>query len=70
MTDDIMSKQKTKKSVFRRFKITGSGKVTRRVAFGRHLRSKKSAAQKRHYAKRLVVTGRIARRVRRAIAIA
>ena len=63
-------KQKTKKSVYRRFKITGSGKVTRRVAFGRHLRSKKSASQKRNYAKKLVISGRIARRIRRAMAIA
>ena len=65
-----MPKQKTKKSVSRRFKITGSGKVTRRVAFSRHLRSKKSAAQKRRYARKLVVTGKIARRVKREIAIA
>lgn len=62
-------KQKTRKSAIRRFKISATGKVLRRVAFGRHLQSNKSGSQKRRYAQNLVVTGKIARRIRRAIAI-
>ncbi|KKU56080.1 50S ribosomal protein L35 [Candidatus Amesbacteria bacterium RIFCSPHIGHO2_02_FULL_48_21] len=63
-------KQKTRKSAVRRFKITGSGKILRRVSFGRHLKRNKSASQKRGYRRHLVVTGKIARRVKRLMAIA
>jgi large subunit ribosomal protein L35 len=64
-----MVKAKSHKSATRRFKITSTGKVMRRVAFGRHLRRKKSAAQLRRYRKNVVVAGKIARRVKRLIAI-
>lgn len=37
-----MPKQKTKKSLLNRFKITKSGKVLKRQAFRRHLNAKKS----------------------------
>ena len=63
-------KQKTNKSATRRFKISATGKVQRRVAFGRHLRRKKSARQLRRFRNPKVVTGRIARRVKRLIALA
>ncbi|HJZ05111.1 50S ribosomal protein L35 [Candidatus Amesbacteria bacterium RIFCSPHIGHO2_01_FULL_48_32] len=63
-------KQKTKKSAARRFKITGSGKVLRRVAFGRHLRRSKSAAQKRRYSSHHLVTGPRARKIKRLLALA
>lgn len=63
-------KQKTRKSASKRFKITKTGKVLRRISFGRHLRSNKSSAQKRKYRTTQLVTGRIARRIRRAMAIA
>lgn len=39
--------QKTKKSVAKRFKITGSGKVMRRSPGQRHLMTSKSVKQKR-----------------------
>lgn len=63
-----MNKQKTRKSVTRRFKITAGGKLLRRRAFGRHLRKTKSAAQKRRYSQNQEVTGRIARRYKRLMA--
>jgi large subunit ribosomal protein L35 len=66
----MANKQKTRKSVSRRFKISATGKVIRRVAFGRHLRRKKSAAQLRGYRQTKQVTGKIARRVKRLMAIA
>lgn len=65
-----MAKQKTNKSAAKRFKITASGKVMRRVAFGRHLRRKKSAAQRRQFRGNQEVSGPLARRVKRLIAIA
>ncbi|MEK9200462.1 MAG: 50S ribosomal protein L35 [Patescibacteria group bacterium] len=66
----MSNKQKTRKSVAKRFKISGTGKVIRRVSFGRHIRASKSAVQKRRYRKSAVLTGRVARRVRRLLAIA
>ncbi len=63
-------KAKSRKSISRRFKVTGSGKITRRVAFGRHLRRNKSRTQTRKYKKSVLVTGKIARRVKRLMAIA
>ena len=46
-----MPKQKTKKSVIKRFKITKSGKVLRRQSFKRHLNVKKSSKRKRKLSK-------------------
>ena len=66
----MANKQKTRKSAARRFKITGSGKILRRVAFGRHLKRKKSSAQSRRYGKPVQVTGKIGRRIRRLLALA
>lgn len=63
-----MPKQKTRKSAVRRFRITKNGKVLRRVGFGRHLRRRKSSAQLRSYKKNRLVTGRIARRIKRLMA--
>lgn len=42
-----MSKLKTKKSVAKRFKITGTGKVLHYGSGGAHLLSKKSSKRKR-----------------------
>jgi large subunit ribosomal protein L35 len=63
-----MPKQKSHKSAVKRFRITKNGKVLRRVSFGRHLRRKKSASQLRRYKKNRLVTGKIARRVKRLMA--
>lgn len=53
-----MPKQKTKKSITRRFKITKTGKVLRRQGFRRHLNVKKSSKKKRKL-KRIVETNKI-----------
>ena len=42
---------KTRKSVSKRFKITGTGKILRRKQGRRHLLVNKSAKRKRHLAK-------------------
>ena len=53
-----MPKQKTKKSLTRRFKITKKGKVMRRQGFKRHLNAKKSSSRKRRLSK-VVVTKKV-----------
>lgn len=46
-----IARRKTKKSVAKRFKITGTGKIVRAKAGRRHLATKKSAKRKRQLAK-------------------
>jgi len=56
-----LAMQKTKKSVAKRFKITGSGKLVRRSPGKRHLLSCKSPKQKRRLSKdKLVAEGQAA----------
>jgi large subunit ribosomal protein L35 len=50
-----MGKLKTKKSVVKRFKITGTGKVMHYCAGGSHLLSKKSSKRKRRIKKAKVL---------------
>jgi large subunit ribosomal protein L35 len=42
-----MSKQKTHKGAAKRFKVTGTGKIKRKKAYGRHILTKKSRKRKR-----------------------
>jgi large subunit ribosomal protein L35 len=63
-------KQKTRKGAKRRFKITGSGKVMRRVQNQRHLRRKKSKKARRNYRRMVEVKGKWARKVKRMLGIA
>jgi len=60
-------KQKTRKGVSKRFKITGTGKVLRRVQNMRHLRRHKSKKAKRHYNIMMQVTGKWARKIKRML---
>lgn len=57
-------KNKTRKIVYKRFKITATGKIMRRVPTMRHLRRKKSMRQIRRYRKYVSVTGAIAKKIR------
>ena len=50
-----MAKNKTHKGAKKRFKLTATGKVMHRRAFGSHLLTKKSANRKRKFRKALVV---------------
>ena len=43
---DKMSKQKTKSSAKKRFKVTGTGKIKRKHAFKNHILTKKSKKRK------------------------
>lgn len=59
-----MTKQKTKKGVLKRIKITKYGKVRRFPAKKGHLRVEKSASKRRSLKKPLIVTGAFARNIR------
>jgi large subunit ribosomal protein L35 len=50
-----MPKMKTHKGAAKRFKITGSGKVTRRHSFARHILTSQSPARKRRLAQGAVM---------------
>ena len=44
-----MPKMKTHRGAAKRFRVTGSGKIMRRKAYGSHLLTKKSVSRKRSY---------------------
>lgn len=62
-----MPKLKTHKGTAKRIKLTSSGKLTRRRAFGAHLLSKKSKGRKRAINTSATVKGSIAKNVKRAL---
>jgi large subunit ribosomal protein L35 len=51
-----IARSKTRKSVAKRFKVTGTGKVVRSKPGRRHLLESKSAGRKRRLAKSVVVS--------------
>lgn len=63
-------KQKTRKGVSRRFKITGTGKVLRRSQNMRHIRRRKSKKAIRAYRTPIEVTGVWARKIKRMMGLA
>lgn len=62
-----MPKMKTNKSVAKRFKITGSGKVKRRHAFKSHILTKKSPKRKRQLRKADICAPGDAKRIKRML---
>jgi large subunit ribosomal protein L35 len=62
-----MPKMKTHKGAAKRFKITGSGKITRRQANLNHILEKKAPKRKRRLAGRTEVTGGDRDRVERLL---
>jgi len=62
-----MPKQKTRKSITRRFRVTKSGKVLRRQGFKRHLNAKKSRSKKRKLKKTIVTNKIYAKKIRKAL---
>jgi large subunit ribosomal protein L35 len=52
-----MPKQKTHRGAAKRFKVTGTGKITRRKAYRSHLLEKKSSRRTRRLARRVEITG-------------
>ena len=64
-----MPKLKTHKGTAKRIKITSTGKLTRRRAFGNHMLSKKSNSRKRAIAKNAIVEGKTAKNLKRALGV-
>ncbi|OGM19838.1 50S ribosomal protein L35 [Candidatus Woesebacteria bacterium RIFCSPLOWO2_01_FULL_37_19] len=62
-----MPKQKTRKSITKRFRITKKGKVLRSQGFRRHLNAKKSSKRKRRLG-RIVETKKVyAKKIKKAL---
>lgn len=64
-----MPKLKTHKGTAKRIKVTKSGKLTRRRAFGAHLLSKKSKSRKRAINTTATVSGSTAKNIKRALGV-
>ena len=64
-----MPKMKTHKGTAKRIKLTSTGKLTRRRAFGNHMLSKKSKSRKRSVKTTAVVKGSMAKNVKRALGV-
>jgi large subunit ribosomal protein L35 len=62
-----MPKMKTNKSVAKRFKITGKGKVKRGQAFKSHILTKKTAKRKRNLRKAVIAAKGDEKRVKRML---
>ena len=62
-----MSKQKTKKSILKRFKITGRGKILRGHQYARHRRTHKSKRRIRRFKEPSKLTTKQARLVKSLI---
>jgi len=63
-------KVKTRKGAARRFKVTGSGKIMRRIQNRRHLRRNKSKKAKRNYRIPVEVQGKYAKKIKRMLGLA
>ena len=61
-----MPKLKTHKGTAKRIKVTSTGKLTRRRAFGNHMLAKKSKSRKRAINITAIVSGRMAKNVKQA----
>lgn len=66
----MKNKQRTDKSVSKRFKITGTGKVLRRSHYLRHLRSKKSKRQVRDLKMMKPVEGTMMKKIKQMLGLA
>ncbi|MBB1555323.1 50S ribosomal protein L35 [Candidatus Saccharibacteria bacterium] len=62
-----MPKLKTHKGTAKRIKLTSTGKVKRRRAFGGHMLAKKSKSRKRNINTPAFVTGSMKKNVKRAL---
>lgn len=64
-----MPKLKTHKGTAKRVKLTSTGKVTRRRAFGTHMLSKKSKSRKRAINTTAVIKGSMEKNIKRALGV-
>ncbi|HLC94010.1 MAG TPA: bL35 family ribosomal protein [Patescibacteria group bacterium] len=64
-----MSKQKTRKSALKRFKVTKTGKLMFRSHGARHLRSNKSKKHVRHLLAPKELTGTFKKKVKKMLGV-
>ena len=64
-----MPKLKTHKGTAKRIKLTSTGKLTRRRAFGNHMLSKKCKSRKRNINTPATITGGMAKNAKRALGV-
>lgn len=64
-----MPKMKTHKGTAKRVKLTSTGKITRRRAFGNHMLSKKSKSRKRNINTPSSVKGNMAKNIKRVLGV-
>lgn len=64
-----MPKQKTNKSVKKRFRVTGTGKLKRNKANKRHLLAGRSSKRKRQLRRPAIETGVVAKKYVKAITV-
>jgi large subunit ribosomal protein L35 len=64
-----MPKTKTRKSITKRFKVTGTGKLVRRRAFRRHLNVSKSSKRLRSLRRPKTVKGFYAKKLTKAMGL-
>jgi large subunit ribosomal protein L35 len=62
-----MPKQKTKKAVVKRMKLTKSGEVKRHQAFTSHLLVRKTTKRKRQLRKALIVEGAVGKHMKKLL---
>lgn len=64
-----MPKLKTHRGTAKRTRITGSGKIMRRRAFGGHFLANKSTSRKRVISTPAVVEGKTAKKLKRSLGV-
>lgn len=62
-----MTKQKTKKGVVKRMKLTKSGKVKRHHAFTSHIMVRRSRKRKRHLRQAAILPGQMGRNMAKCL---
>ena len=65
----MKKKQKTKKILLKRFRITKNGKVLRKQGFRRHLNAKKSSSKKRALGRVVKLNKIYAKKVKKALGV-
>lgn len=63
----MKNKQKTRKSAAKRFKVSGTGKITHRAQGARHLKSGKTSKRLRHLKQPREVLGIFKKKVKRML---
>lgn len=64
-----MPKMKTKKSAAKRFKVTGTGKITRRHSGARHILTSKSRNRKRKLTSKALISKADTARAKRMLVV-